>query len=291
MQLIIWIFAASQVYVVNNYAKISDNMITGYDLLEDTNMLVMEYLEVLRNPSDETNINQIKALEVDILVEIDGLEKTITNPESRTTFQGFKNIIYNLLNDEQAGLEAISNNDLVAGYGYYDELVRNQTYAKESAAKLIFNELEATESLHQSVIRDRNLYLIVGFVSLLFTNIFSISYSLYFINKTTAPIIDISNLSRSVAKGNYNTKFSDKYQKQEDEIGTLTRSLVAMIKKLVENIESLDKSNKEILTAQEDLKKSNAELEQINQVMTGRELKMIELKKELEKFKNKTEKK
>ncbi len=287
MQLIIWGFTYTQVHVVNNYAKISDNMITSYDILENSDSLIKQYIEVLRDPGNKTLYTDIADYEADVRNQLDELENTISNPTSQVTFLGFKNIINNILDDTDAGLKAVEEDDLVAAYNYYDSLVRNHSYAREAASTLIFNELNATEALHEGVIRDRNLYLFSGFVALLVTNISALIYSLFFINRTTSPIITLSRLSKDVADGKYEKNLPEEYLKKEDEIGTLSRSLQLMIKKLTENIKSLDKSNKEILQAQEDLKKTNTELEKINQVMTGRELKMVELKKEIERLKKK----
>lgn len=61
--------------------------------------------------------------------------------------------------------------------------------------------------------------------------------------------------------------------------------LAAQVKKTSEAEKKLSAHNKELMEAQAELEKSLQSLEKLNSVMTGRELKMVQLKKELKKLK------
>ena len=78
---------------------------------------------------------------------------------------------------------------------------------------------------------------------------------------------------------------------QKDEVGILSRSFELMVKNIKGMIAKLNDSNNEIELSKKALETGNKELQELNQFMVGRELKMIELKNrinELEKKENTT---
>ncbi len=282
MQVIIWSFAYSQVSVVNDYAQISDNMITAYDLLDNSRKLNSEYLRLLRGEDVEESYQLIAEYESIILKDINLLEITVVNSKSKQSFRGIKNIILRILEDKNAGVSAYKNEDIVDAYSHYDSMIKNQEYAKEVTANLIFAELERTQTLHNTVISNRNLYFVIGAVVLIVSSIVSLIYSTIFINRVTYPIVRISYLSDEIAKGRYRRKIPKRYLAYENEIGILSRSLQKMISILLENIDNLRKSNNEIMKTKDKLEQSNKDLEAMNKAMIDREVKMVELKKQIE---------
>lgn len=70
-----------------------------------------------------------------------------------------------------------------------------------------------------------------------------------------------------------------------DEIGELASSINNMLDKIVEAERAEDESNEKVRAIGEELKKRLVETEKMNKMMIDRELKMVELKKELSKYK------
>jgi len=101
----------------------------------------------------------------------------------------------------------------------------------------------------------------------------------YFISKSISdPLAKLTDVSRNIAKGNLENRVDIK---TEDEFGELAQSFNQMTESLQASYGELEEKVKIRTT---ELEKSVKELNKLNKVMTGRELKMIELKKEIKKL-------
>ena len=90
-----------------------------------------------------------------------------------------------------------------------------------------------------------------------------------FIHRTIIiPIKSLTILAQEISKGNYNQKI---LCYSEDEIGRLTKSFNKMTKKLLDIKDNIEQQ----------VKDRTKQLEKANKLMIGRELKMVELKKEI----------
>ncbi len=76
-------------------------------------------------------------------------------------------------------------------------------------------------------------------------------------------------------------------QGAEDEIGELASSINGMLDKIVEAEKAKDESNEKVRAIGEELKDRLVEAEKMNKLMINRELRMVELKEELAKYKEK----
>lgn len=131
-----------------------------------------------------------------------------------------------------------------------------------------------------------NSLLTVAWSLTFFIFLFSLIFS-FVIGKILAkPIEKLHEGAEVISKGNLGYKVSIK---TKDEIGELSRAFDAMtdaIKKSREDIDrKVEEQTKELKEHQLITKKAKERAERINKVMVGREMKMIELKKELEKTK------
>ncbi len=111
-----------------------------------------------------------------------------------------------------------------------------------------------------------------GFV--LLAAILAVLFVYILIGRQLKPLNKLRELANKVAKGNLEQSLNIK---TNDEIEDLADSFNAMIK-------SVRKSRDQI---EERVNKRTGELEKLNRAMTGRELKMIELKKEIKELKDK----
>jgi nitrate/nitrite-specific signal transduction histidine kinase len=103
------------------------------------------------------------------------------------------------------------------------------------------------------------------------------------------PIVELTQVAEKVREGDFNIRTE---VKSKDEIGTLAEVFNQMAVKLSGYYAELKKTVEERTS---ELEKSNKtlgqkveELEQMNKLMVGRELKMVELKEEIEKLKGQT---
>jgi methyl-accepting chemotaxis protein len=129
--------------------------------------------------------------------------------------------------------------------------------------------------------------------------LFVIFLSIIFTRSITTPLRKLTLVGEKIAKGDLETAFPE--IKTNDEVTVLANSLEVMRKEIKlskENLEksikdleisrdSLEKSKKELEQKNEQLEKVNEELKETNKLMVGRELKMAEMKKEVEELKKK----
>jgi HAMP domain-containing protein len=103
------------------------------------------------------------------------------------------------------------------------------------------------------------------------------------------PIIALREGAEIIEKGNLNHKVSTQSQ---DEIGELSRAFDKMTTAIKQSRTNVDRKVKEqtqqIIEQQKTTERAMQDLEEQNKAMTGRELKMLELKKEINKLKGRT---
>jgi HAMP domain-containing protein len=132
-------------------------------------------------------------------------------------------------------------------------------------------------------------------VIIIFIILFGSILSIYFSRAITRPIIILRNVAAEISKGKLDARAEIKSQ---DEIGALADSLNLMFRDLkksrselewyAKNLEVKIKARTNALEMKNvEQTKINDKLEQTNKLMVGRELRMIELKKEIEELKKK----
>jgi HAMP domain-containing protein len=94
------------------------------------------------------------------------------------------------------------------------------------------------------------------------------------VRQITKPIKELSNAAKNISEGDLSQSVA---VRNKDEIGLLAESFNVMAKNLHESRSNIEQK----------IEERTSDLEQLNRSMTGRELKMIELKKEIEELKNK----
>lgn len=120
-------------------------------------------------------------------------------------------------------------------------------------------------------------------LALVISFILTMMVGVYFSKKITQPIINLRDAVVKISEGQLNTKIEIR---SNDEIGQLASAFNQMTVKLSESYSVLDQKVKERTTELEEakvkLQEQLGEVERMNKLMVNRELKMIELKKEIE---------
>lgn len=142
----------------------------------------------------------------------------------------------------------------------------------------------------------------MGVVFLLFFLI--ILFSFLISRKTLKPLKNLSLVSKQIAKGDFNARANiysrDEFGELAENFNRMTKDLEKSRKMIEEERDILEirvaartrelneianKLEKEVEARTKELQKKLADMEKLNRLMVGRELKMIELKKELNKIK------
>ena len=100
-------------------------------------------------------------------------------------------------------------------------------------------------------------------------------------NSLSKPIVNLKNIVHKIGEGNLDVKID---VKSNDEIGDLALNFKAMAKNLKNNQENLEN---QVTERTRDLNDKIKELERFKELTVGRELKMIELKKQMRELKTK----
>ena len=123
------------------------------------------------------------------------------------------------------------------------------------------------------------------FITLTLLTIFALLLAAGFAQSLTTPLAKLVAYSESLANDDFS---ADIDIKRNDEIGVLFKSFQTMANKLKNYINLLKEKEKIALDKQKEAIGKSEELEKFNKMMVGREIKMVELKKEIEKLKKPT---
>lgn len=269
--------------VVEKYKSISDNMIAEYALIDTVSVLIASYNSRFRNTDiDEENENKkIESIKRELAERIIFLDANIVSRDSQAAYTGLKNTIADVVAEVDRGLEGLSRNDLGDASLHYETANKKYLFVKENGNKLIFSELSYIHSIQAETDAIYRASTIIGGFLLISAIGGSTIYAFRFSNKVAAPLRRLTKTAEQVASGDMQLTLSKELLERDDEIGRLARSYRVMLTKLITNISELDASNKNLKEVSDTITAKNAELEKLNEYMVNRELKMIELKKEI----------
>jgi len=106
-------------------------------------------------------------------------------------------------------------------------------------------------------------------------------FGFFIAHSISKPIVDLKNIAREMGEGNLDVKID---VRSNDEIGDLAYNFKLMAKNLKNNRENLEN---QVWERTKDLNNKIKELERFKELTVGRELKMIEIKKQIKELKTK----
>lgn len=108
-------------------------------------------------------------------------------------------------------------------------------------------------------------------------------------------ILELSKIAKKIGQGDLNVKFNEELLSAGGEVGFLAKTFAAMAVKLRDLYQGMEGEVKartaELGEKLKIIEKNNSDLENINKLMIGRELKMVELKEEITKLSHRSGKK
>ncbi len=268
--------------VVENYRAISDNLVAEYRLMDTTSSLISEYNTRYRDWDKTISEQRIREINDQISDLIDFLDKRIVNKDSMVSYIGFKNTIGDIEQVIDHGLEALNSGQMSDIVSYYDEANRKYAFVRDNGTQLILSELKYAETLQKRMMKIYSMSAVLALGVLLSVVAGCVTYYFSFSKKITTPIAQLKEISEQIIQGHTEVKIDKELTKRSDEIGSMSRSYQVMLDKLLDNLKKLTVSSQKLTSV-------NRDLEEMNSLMVGREIKMIELKdriKQLEKQSN-----
>ncbi|MBN1896689.1 MAG: HAMP domain-containing protein [Candidatus Aenigmarchaeota archaeon] len=276
-------------YTITEYKNLSDNLILENTFTETVPELIENYYRVVFAPGSTERYALYKEQRDSILDTISRLDKTIVYDQSKISYTGLKNTIIDIIGKCDSGIEEIRKGNLTAAASYYNDMLLKKFFVIENTASLMVKELKYVEIIQKNVDNTYNIIIIMISVLTLVVILSCIIFAILFSEKMTVPIIRLSKIANDVAEGRMKRGIDNNLLNRKDEIGSLSRSLNVMIKKIETKITELEDANVIASNAKKAVEDANSELEKINKLAIGRELKMIELKNKLKNISKKPE--
>lgn len=278
------VFVVMDLLIIKKYNDFTDTMTSEYRLIDASSSLVESFNGLIKYTSDQSKINEFNAIRSEIKSLLVSLDSSIVDEQSRLAYFGLKNTINNVISECDAGVANALQGNYSDVSNHYDEASRKNTFVRENTANLILKELEYGKKLQDNIKSAQQFSGIIGLLLFAFASIGCIWYSIIFSRKIILPLIRLTKLARVVEGGNLNANVEQDLLKINDEVGSLANSFNTMMIFLRGNIHKLEEYNEQLIEAKHDIDLKNEELERINSLMVGRELKMVELKERLKKF-------
>jgi methyl-accepting chemotaxis protein len=262
-------------------------MTTEYSVISLTQNLVLAYNNIFKNPGNKQFTAEYTALHAKLTGTLSSLKKDITFNESAILFVGVENTVNQVLKECDTGLLEIQNNNFQNVSIHYTEANKDNVFVSENTTSLIQKELEHLSKTQ----RDAQLYYMITLgISLGIFITIVVAMALYaqsFSRQLVLPLTNLSLFAEDIANGNLDIANKKRAETTNDEIGSLSKSIYAMVTNLIQTLNQKQQANEEIIKANKSREQKTKELEEMNKLMVGRELKMMELKEELAELRKK----
>ena len=266
---------------INEYKKISDNLILENELSQRVHVLVESYNAIVIAPSSQERKNTYNLQYEEITDILNELDIAIENQDSKVAYEGLRHLILLVLEDCQNGIRALEEGDTATALDFYNDAQHKLGFVLSNTTSFLLTEIQ---HLHEVQTLTEQRYTQQLFVVSLWTVLLvfgALLYALIFARRITSPINVLSEISAKVSEGDFNQHIPKKLMARSDEVGSFAHSFTLMLEKLNHKIEQVETANETILSTQKDLETRNEELEKFNRMVIGRELKMVELKENI----------
>jgi HAMP domain-containing protein len=263
---------------VNQYRQVSDNLIREHDLQREADQLTETYNALVIAPESTERLLAYQMVRDNIYVIFNELDQTIVDKDSRVAYSGLKNIILNMLQETERGWTALSKGDTTTALNTYNDVIHKRTFVHENTTSLLLTEISHLHTIQKTL--EERYTIQLATVSLWIAILVGLSalYSYMFSRRITAPIKELSYVSREVSKGNHDFPISENVLQRKDEVGILASSFRVMVEKLNNEIRQVESANEEVLETKRHLEERNVQLERFNKMVVNREIRMRELK-------------
>ncbi len=276
-------------YQKAQYQLTMGTMLHGYEIVEKADQHVELYTQTMLERDKEDSLERHTSLEEQTMSLVKELKPVIMSEEGRSALNRVEGTLSVLHENTRKGIESVRARNFSESTETLNQIKRANEKVRSEVTDLILAELEYATEMQQATQARERTGLFVGAAlfgaSLLGYGFLSVVYS----KKMSEPLVALSGLAESVAEGNMSLNVWQDIMERKDEIGSLARSFDKMLGKLRGSITEISKSkvelekrNVELSKTKEEIEKSNVELSRFNKLVVNRELKMVELKKEIE---------
>jgi signal transduction histidine kinase len=254
---------------IKRYQDITDNMVSEYQVIENTTDLINSFNNLVKYASDNARINNYNDTRTILMNLLDKLDKTITNPDSRIAYLGLKNTVNIVIAACDNGVAEVFQGNFVDITNNYNTANHQNLFVQQNTATLILKELKYTESIRTEIVRTQTLIEIIGLTLFAAVMIGCIWYSFAFSRRLISPLVSLTKLAKVIESGNLSAAAGKDLTRGTDEIGSLARSFNSMVGSLNDNIRQLRNYNETLIRTKKivvDRETKIVQLQEINQM-------------------------
>jgi len=260
-------------------------MVDEYNIIGQSQSLVLSYNELSKNQSSVSIRERYESQKKALIKTIDHLETVIKYDQSLNTLIGIKSTVQNVIDECDAGIRDLEKNQYDSLSDHFTKANKFNEFVAENTRTLLQNELQYLSISQASI---QQTFIIGTAISLILFIILMTSMILYarsFAAGIALPLIKLTQYAKRIAEGEIKEEEKIALTDPYEEIASLVQSMSTMVHSLNESFSALQRSNTDLQAVKDSLETKNTELKSMNDIMIGRELKMIELKKEIETLK------
>lgn len=288
---VVWVVACvilviTQLNVIQNQ-RIIQTMTMEYSVYSLAEELTRTYNDVVKNQGNSHYTSQYNEVHTKLINTLETLKKTITRKESQRLLIGVENTVRQVIRECDEGITEVKNNNFQNFSDHFANAHKYNSFVLENTRTLLQKELEYLSTTQEKSQRTYIINISLSATIFLLVILSMLFFSKRFTLQLITPLTQLSIYAKSIAQGNIEMQTNRDTILRDDEIGSLTQSIYTMVDKLILMISQEKRISEAMKQTSKSLSESNQELQMMNSVMIGRELKMIELKKEIEALKAK----
>jgi len=255
-------FIAMDYIILSKYMTLTDNMISEYKLIEDTDDLISSFNKRVKSPLDKAEINRFNSIYSDIRSLLDKLKIVIVGNESQIAFIGLENNINDVFFDVEIGINSLFSGDYLEALNRYEAASHKNSFVRENAVNLLLKELEYAENLQIEIEWVRLLSQLIAILLLILAAGGSAWYAITFSKRLISPLVDLSKLAKVIEEGDLSATVDKTLISGGDEVASLASSFNTMVLSLRSSIQKLQEYNLEIKNSRNRLRAEKNKLQQ-----------------------------
>jgi len=238
----------------NRYKQINQNIIYEQQLKDNIWFLVEDIYNALKSNDYidyDKRLAEIRAEES--ILDVQFADPSV-NEETKLDYRSVKNSLNAVIDLTESTRKSFESTGNISGISnIFTDASTKFDFVKQNTTDLLFAEVKNIANTTQDIQKIQNLLTPIALIILFLSSLGLTIFSILFARKITKPLISLSTIAKGIIDGNTDLSVAENLLKRKDEIGSLSISFDAMIKKLREKIIGLELSSKELSQANNEL--------------------------------------
>lgn len=236
--------------IIDRYEEMNNNMLLEYNLVEYSRKLTEDYYWYSKSLDQIERKSKYESTRSALEETLLQLDVTITDRESRVAYRGIKNIIINLIEECESGIQDARRGTLSNTKTHTLVTERLHRYIKENISDLISKENNYLIAELRKLETTRRISSFSGLILHWGITIILIIMAIIYSRKITDPLTKIARVASSISSGNFSDEVDKDLLERKDETGKLSRAFNTMVENLRDNINELKEKNEKLKDAQ-----------------------------------------